>query len=106
MKSPSARRVLITVLVLAFLGLQARLWFGNGSLRQVASLKKQVHSLKMQNKQLRDRNTLMEAEVSDLKSGLGAVEEIARKDLGMIRKGETFFLVVGDQGGNQDDASH
>ncbi|MGB2059122.1 MAG: septum formation initiator family protein [Alcanivorax sp.] len=36
----------------------------------------------------------MAADVRDLKRGTEAVEEIARKDLGMIRDGETFFLIL------------
>ena len=37
------------------------------------------------------------AEQRDLKEGTEAVEEIARKDLGMIRDGESFFLIVEPQ---------
>ena len=36
-------------------------------------------------------------DVRDLKEGTEAVEEIARKDLGMIRDGESFFLIVEPQ---------
>jgi cell division protein FtsB len=40
---------------------------------------------------LKDRNETLEAEVQDLKTRLGALEERARTDLGMIREGEVFF---------------
>lgn len=94
MKLSPARQVVIAVLALALLGLQIRLWFGEGSLRNVASLKKQVHELKQQNGKLAERNRLLAADVHDLKDGTEAIQEIARKDLGMIRDGETFFLIV------------
>jgi len=32
--------------------------------------------------------------VQDLKQGLGAVEERAREELGMIKKGETFYQII------------
>ena len=44
-----------------------------------------------------ERNRLLAADVRDLKEGTEAVEEIARKDLGMIRDGESFFLIVEPQ---------
>ncbi|MCH2556934.1 MAG: septum formation initiator family protein [Alcanivorax sp.] len=94
MKLSPARQVVLAVLALLLLGLQARLWFGEGSLRHVASLKKQVETLTADNAELAERNRLMAADVRDLKEGTEAVEEIARKDLGMIRDGETYFLIV------------
>ena len=90
------QRLIIGVLVLMLLGLQWRLWFGEGSLRHVASLRQQVAELEAKSEQLAERNRLMAADVEDLKAGLDMVEEIARRDLGMIRDGETFFMVLDD----------
>jgi cell division protein FtsB len=97
------RQVVIALLALALLGLQWRLWTGEGSLRHVSSLKQTVEKKQSDNQRLFERNRLMSADVDDLKSGLDAVEEIARRDLGMIRDGETFFLMIEDAGG--DDAT-
>lgn len=97
-----SRRAALTVtaiLVLTVLALQARLWFGEGSLRHVASLRKQVATLEQENAVQADRNRLMEADVADLKAGLDKIEEIARRDLGMIREGETFYLVLDGRDG-------
>jgi cell division protein FtsB len=92
------RQVVLAVLALALLGLQARLWLGEGSLRHVSGLKQTVAKKQAENRLLFERNRLMAADVADLKSGLDAVEEIARRDLGMIRAGETFFLMIEDTG--------
>lgn len=94
MKLSPARQIILALLALVLLGLQARLWLGEGSLRHVASLEDRVSVLESKNGELGERNDLLAADVADLKSGLDTVEEIARKDLGMIREGETFFLVV------------
>jgi cell division protein FtsB len=40
---------------------------------------------------------VLAAEVLVLKSGLEAVEERAREDLGMIKENETFFMVIEPQ---------
>jgi cell division protein FtsB len=49
-----------------------------------------------------ERNRALAAEVADLKSGVDAVEEIARSELGMIRTGETLFQVVDSEDDDAD----
>ena len=49
MKVSPARQVVLAVLALVLLVLQARLWFGEGSLRHVASLERQVEVLNAKN---------------------------------------------------------
>jgi len=94
MKNSPARQVVLALLALVLPVLQGRLWFGVGSVRHKASLEQKVEILQADNAVLNERNALLEADVQDLKNGLDAVEEIARKDLGMVRDGETFFLVL------------
>lgn len=74
--------------------LQYRLWFGDGNLFEVHRLQQRIEELRREAARLRERNSALEAEVLDLKQGLEAVEERARRDLGMIREGETFFQVI------------
>lgn len=96
-------QILLVVLALALVLLQARLWIGEGSVRHVAQLRDEVETLKRENARLRERNALIAAEVESLKSGLDTVEGIARKDLGMIREDETFYILVDDEGEGADD---
>jgi cell division protein FtsB len=86
--------IVVLVLVLVLVSLQARLWFGEGSLAEVWRLRQSVKLQEQTNAEQRERNQVLEAEVRDLKQGLEAIEERARSELGMIREGETFFLLV------------
>ena len=75
-------------------GLQAKLWWGNGGLREARVLRAKVEAQRAENARLQQRNDALAAEVEDLKSGEAAVEERARSELGMVKPGETFYRVV------------
>lgn len=88
------RYIALLVLLAALVVLQARLWFGAGSIRDGMFLEQQVAQLEAQNAKLAQRNDLMAADVHDLKHGSDEVEEIARKDLGMIKQHEIFYQIL------------
>lgn len=84
-------RRLPTYLLLAIIvGLQYPLWLGKGSWQRVWEMDKKLAEQRLLNSQLKQRNAGMEAEVRDLKSGLDAIEERARFELGLIRQDEIF----------------
>jgi len=87
-------RWLLLLLLLLLVGLQYRLWFGEANLRQVWQLERQIVQQQRENQQLAERNRRLEAEVQDLKRGMAALEERARSEMGMVRKGETFFQLI------------
>lgn len=84
-------KYVIGIIVLFIAILQLRLWYGEGSYLQVKALQKEVDKQRAQAESLQERNQTLEAEVQDLKHRLGAIEERARTDLGMIRQNETFY---------------
>jgi cell division protein FtsB len=88
------RRVFIAVLGFVVLGLQVRLWIGEGSLAHVNALKERVETQALANESKVQRNKVLRAEIKDLKNGFDAIEEKARSEFGMIKEGETFFLLV------------
>jgi cell division protein FtsB len=92
-------RWLVTVLLLLLVWLQYRLWVGEGSLAEVHGLRLEIERQQQELEQLRQRNRMMEAEVRDLKEGLEALEERARTELGMIREGEVYYQIIGDEAG-------
>jgi cell division protein FtsB len=94
--------MILTLLAVLLLALQVRLWFGDGSLMHAHHLDIQVQEQQIENQRLVERNTLMAAEVDDLKQGMEAVEEIARKDLGMVKENETYFIFRESKNGATD----
>ena len=85
---------LAAALVVAVVLLQYRVWLSDDGIREVERLKSAVSTQRTQNEQLAERNRQLAAEVRDLKTGMDALEERARSDLGMIARNETFYQVV------------
>ena len=80
----------IPVVLLVLLGLlQYRLWFGKNSIPDYLNREQEVQAQAEQNANLAQRNALLEADINDLKIGLEAIEERARNELGLIKRGET-----------------
>ncbi len=87
-------KVLLALLILMLIALQYRLWFGEGSVQEVWRLNQESKQARAELIRLRGRNQALEAEVADLKSGLDAIEERARSELGMIDSEEEFYQFV------------
>lgn len=81
------------LLVVLIALLQYPLWLGKGSWLRVWDTSRQLIAQREVNQKLEDRNAGLDAEVRDLKSGLDAIEERARFELGMIKNGEIFVQV-------------
>jgi cell division protein FtsB len=82
--------LLITLLVI----LHAQLWFGRGSVPNVALLVEQLKTQKQHNEQARLANEQLSAEVRDLKEGLDMVEEKARLELDMVKPNESYVQIA------------
>lgn len=87
-------RVLAAVLGLALVLLQYRLWLSDQGLREVSRLQASADAQASANREQRERNRQLVAEVTDLKVGLTALEERARSELGMVGNSETFYQIV------------
>lgn len=82
------------LLLLLLVLLQYQLWFGVGNVPSAMRLKSQAEAQAMENAGLAKRNAALTAEVADLKQGQAAIEERARAELGMVKKGESFYQIV------------
>jgi cell division protein FtsB len=87
------KKLAVTLIVLIILA-QYPLWYGKGSWLNVYEIDQQLASQRQTNQKLQNRNTVLEAEVNNLKKGLDAIEELARNELGMIQADEVFFQIM------------
>ncbi len=85
---------LLLILLSIFAILQYRLWVSEGSLADVVRLEREVEKQKAANERLLERNRVLAIEVEELKTGLDSVEERARQDMGMVKEGETFYMLI------------
>jgi cell division protein FtsB len=88
-------RPVTLILIALILLLQYPLWLGKGSWLKVWDVDRQVDAQKKINQQTEIRNAALNAEVLDLKKGTEAIEERARSELGMVKRDEVFFQIVG-----------
>ena len=91
---PAAVKIIIYILLGILIGLQYPLWLGDGGALALWKLKREIAAQHSENGKLRERNLALEAEVRDLKEGYEALEERARAELGMVRRGETFYQMI------------
>ena len=87
-------RVVALLLIGLIVALQYGLWLGKGSWLRVWEIDRQIAEQRRINERLSARNAALDAEVRDLKEGLGAIEERARNELGMVRHDEIFVQVL------------
>jgi cell division protein FtsB len=88
---------LVPLLLVALLAVvHAQLWFGRGSVQDVAKLRQQLDAQKAANAQAQLTNARLQSEVRDLKEGEEMVEERARSELGMVKPNEIYVQIAKD----------
>ena len=87
-------RFFIAILTVFFLIIQFDIWVKDDGLNRVKELQQMINSQSEENQRLKLRNQQLEREIEELKSGTESIEEKARTDLGMIKEGEEFYLIV------------
>ena len=85
---------LTLIFFLLIILIQYPLWLGDGGFITVLEKNKQIKVQKNINTVLKKENSALIAEVNDLKKGSKAIEERARVQLNMIKKGEVFFQII------------
>lgn len=87
-------KIIAFVLLFLLIWLQYKIWLQDGGIPEVIQLQQEVGEVKTEVQQLQERNLSLDAEVKDLKKGLDAIEERARSEMGMIKKGEVYYQVI------------
>ncbi|MGC9403021.1 cell division protein FtsB [Vibrio genomosp. F10] len=90
-------RIFVLTLTLLFGWLQYTLWFGKNGIIDFNLVNSEIQAQHRVNDNLRARNDEMFAEIDDLRQGLDAIEERARHELGMVKEGETFYRLIGEE---------
>ena len=87
-------RIVPGFLIALLLVLHAQLWFGRGSVGNVAEMQRKLEAQRTANVAAQQANERMASEVRDLKEGLEMVEEKARTELGMVKPNEIYVQVT------------
>ena len=88
-----ARLVPVALIALLVI-LHGQLWFGRGSVPNVAKLTQQLTDQNQRNERAAQLNARLAAEIADLRDGLEIVEERARAELGMVKPNEIFVQIA------------
>ena len=83
-------RLVAALLVFLLAVVHAQLWYGRGSVGNVADMQRKLDEQKSANVQAQQANDRLAAEVRDLQEGLEMVEEKARMELGMVKPNEIY----------------
>ncbi len=87
-------KIMPILLIALIIFIQYRLWFDAGGILAMQQLKKQLTLQTTENEQLKQRNDNLVLQIQNLQSNQDAIESRARQELGMIKKGETFYQLV------------
>ncbi|GAK84657.1 cell division protein DivIC [Vibrio ponticus] len=90
-------RIFVLILLLLLGWLQYTLWLGKNGMFDYQTVSSEIEVQNQVNANLTTRNNEMFAEIDDLRQGLDAIEERARHELGMVKEGETFYRMIGEE---------
>lgn len=82
------------IAAIIFIWLQYQLWFDDTGLFSNMQMSEKITSQQEINSAFDARNQVLAEEIWALKSGMDSLEAKARKELGMIKKDETFFIAI------------
>lgn len=86
------KQLAIIIPVLLLLIVQYRLWFDDTGVVSSKVLAQKIEQIQLENDFHQSENNKLLAEVTELRQGTDLLEERAREELGLIRKGESFIL--------------
>lgn len=96
------RVVILLLLFIVFILLQYRLWVGHGNLPGYWKLKQEVREEQHRIEIQENKNRQLMRDITALKENPDAVEAQARKRLGMVKPGETYYQYLPADNKNPD----
>lgn len=87
-------KALLFIFSLLLVLLLAGLWVGSGSYPERWKTEERLNAQAEQNDQRQKEIETIKADLEDVASGDGAIEERARSELGMTKENESFFEII------------
>jgi cell division protein FtsB len=84
------KRVVVTILLLVLVMIFFT-FFGDKGLLQVHRLRRELKEIEKVNMELRQENEKLRGEIDNLKTNKKYIEELARRELGLVKKGEIVY---------------
>jgi cell division protein FtsB len=84
------RRILIPILLLLSVMIFFT-FFGEKGLFQVYRLRSELKEIERENMELRRENEKLRVEIDNLRTNKKYIEELARRELGLVKKGEIVY---------------
>ena len=90
-------KIYAVLLLILLIFLQFKLWFDEGGYFDNRRLEKQLQKIQSENKQLQDRNRELARKILLIKEDMNEIESYARRNLGMIKEGEKFIIIIDEK---------
>lgn len=87
------KKAAILASIIVVVGLLVGSLFGDRGLLQLVSQRERAESLAREIEQLKADNSRLAAEIGALRTDPYAIERLAREELGLVRPGETVFVI-------------
>ncbi len=84
------KRVIVTILLLVSVMIFFT-FFGDKGLLQVYRLRRELREIERVNMELRQENERLRGEIGNLRTNKKYIEELARRELGLVKKGEIVY---------------
>ena len=84
--------LLVSILLLIIFSTQINYWFGDYNRSNLNYIKEEIAEISKENEKLLMENKALEEERDKLSFGREAMEGVARRELGLIKPGETFYV--------------
>ncbi|OGV28220.1 MAG: hypothetical protein A3F18_01715 [Legionellales bacterium RIFCSPHIGHO2_12_FULL_37_14] len=84
----------IILFIIAVVGLQYKLWFGEDSITELLNIKTKIEAQEKLNKQQAIQNQNITADIEELRHADQALEENARESLGMTKNNEVYYQLA------------
>jgi cell division protein FtsB len=90
-------KIYAVLLLILLIFLQYKLWFDEGGYFDNRRLEKQLQKIQSENKQLQQRNRELARKILLIKEDMNEIESYARRNLGMIKEGEKFIIIIDEK---------